>query len=202
MRPFANLKNRLNRWLRNEDGGVIGIEFMIAAPIIVTLTVIFFGGYQAYRKEVVGQRASVTVVDALSRELDFVNDAYIDGMASLLNFMTNTTEKPGLRVTALRWELSNPSNPDSGRLRVVWSEVRNKQIDRMRNSNLNTLAERLPTMVPDQRIILTETWLTIEPPTKILAEPYTEKTFDFMFPRFADRVCFNNTPDNPDAALC
>jgi hypothetical protein len=198
---LSRTKKWLSFWHRDESG-VIAVELAFVMPAMLALIVMSVGYFGAFRKEVVIERASLAIADLLGRKMDYGSDIYIDGLAGIIQFMTNTRTAPFLLVTALKWIAVDPAAPETGDFEVVWSEIRNGASNVMDDPMAKAFEPRLSMMAHDQRVIVVETRAGISTPVSLKQASYTHETFDLVFPLFVDRVCFKNDASDPNAAMC
>lgn len=184
---IRSVLRKLRAFKRDTSGGTAAIEFLIfGGPMLVML----FGAYvyfDAFRQKSININAAYTISDALSRETDYITNDYMDGMHDLLEFLTNSNDQVGLRVTMVRW------NKKKNAYRRDWSKTRGPLYP-LKNRDLNTtLAENLPTLLHNERVIVVETSSMYDPLFNI---PGIEKqelyNFAFTRPRFAPKLVWSN----------
>ncbi|MBS1303873.1 hypothetical protein [Loktanella sp. SALINAS62] len=196
---FARLIRRL---LSRRDGNA-PVELVLMSPLLLwgmMGTLVYFDGF---RVEAVSTKTSMTIADMLSRERDYVDDAYIDSMYALQQFLNLHDKAPELRVSVLRY---HTKDDDTGftevapHYHVVWSEVRGTTRKPLESADMPEMINRLPIMADEGRMILVETWTNYKPPLRAIRE-VTVPSFTFTAPRDTN-VCFNNTPTDPLADEC
>jgi Flp pilus assembly protein TadG len=100
--PFLR---RLRRFAGDTQGN-IALETLIWMPFILFLLVATFSLHDAFRYKSMNVKAAYTISDALSRETDPIDSAYLDGMVELLDFLTRPGGASSLRVTLVRYDAS------------------------------------------------------------------------------------------------
>ena len=179
---FAMLKSRLHAFARSESGSM-SIEAIIWTPLILIALAATFSFHDAFRYKSLNIKAAYTISDALSRETDPIDDAYLDGMVDLLEFLTRSEGPYSLRVTLV--------NYDANRSKYVadWSQVRGDFVP-LTTSDLADMHDRLPNLLHNERVIVVETQTDYQPPFEIpgLNEAGLFYNFGFTRPRFAPKI--------------
>ena len=151
----------LRKLWRQEDGTLI-FEFLVFAPLMFWTFIATLAYFDLYRTEAVSEKAAMTIADMISREQNYITDAYIDGAHELLTFLTRNDPDPGMRVSVLRFhDKASEINPDDAtdHYHIVWSEIRgNADLGVMTSKQASDMSPRLPLMADGDRIILVETW--------------------------------------------
>lgn len=184
--PHA-LTRRLRAFAADTRGNMT-VEAVIWTPLIVILLLATWMLYDATRQRSLIEKAAFSVADALSRETEAVDDAYVDGMAQMLGFVTQSTEPRGLRITLVRY------NAKADRLMMDWSEARDG-LDPYRNTQRmrQALADRLSPMAHGERLIVVETRMTHTLPFRIAGlDDYVFEGFALRRPRFAPQIPFQD----------
>ncbi len=175
--------NHLKGFLRDRRGSA-SIELVIFTPVLVMMLAGAYVYYDAYRQKTININAAYTISDALSRETDALDDAYLDGLHDMLEFLTHADDQVGLRITMVRW------NETNNVYRRDWSQTRGPLYP-LRNRELNTaLLENLPTLLHNERVIVVETSTTYSPIFSVpgLSEDQELYNFAFTRPRFAPKL--------------
>ncbi len=197
------------RTWRNDEEGSVAVETLLMVPLLSWAFLSTLVYFDAYRTEAISEKAALTIADMLSREDGLVNAAYLNGTRDLLEFLSLHDPNPELRITVVRWESDDPSDPavTTGDLMRVWSKRRNTLKPVLKASDMANLETRLPQMTHDERIIVVETWSDYEPPYEpILASSlnaFEMGTFTVISPRFTQSLCWNNDPaQDPSKTFC
>lgn len=175
---------RLRAFARSEEGSM-SIEAIIWIPLILIVLAATFSFHDVFRYKSLNIKAAYTISDALSRETDPIDDAYLDGMVDLLEYLTRSAGPYSLRVTLVNYD---GSEGGAGYV-AEWSQVRGDFIP-MTTATLSTLADKLPNLLHNERVILVETQTDYQPPFEIpgLNEVGLFYNFGFTRPRFAPKI--------------
>ena len=139
----------LRRFARDSTGTVT-IETVVILPLLVFAVLITVLLSDMFRSQNTSLRAAYTVADTLSRRVDPVDGAYIDGTADLYRYLSRARHGTWLRVSSIAF------SADEDRYIVVWSHHA-ADGDELTTQALNMgLHERLPTMPPGETVILVE----------------------------------------------
>ncbi|MEX0285287.1 MAG: TadE/TadG family type IV pilus assembly protein [Paracoccaceae bacterium] len=176
------------RWLRNfaeDTRGVMSLEFVLMMPPLFITYMAAYVYFDGYRQAAVNLKAAYTVSDLVSRETEIVNEAYIDSMYSLMQELTRTNNPSSIRISVVRWDEGD------SRYYLDWSKARGGFLPRQ-NSSLVNIADRLPQMPDNERVILVETRNTFIPLYAIGMDNIDLDNFVFTRPRFAPQVVFES----------
>lgn len=189
---------------RDDEDGSMAVELLLVTPIIVWALLSTLVYFDLFRVESNSNRAALTIADMFSRE-STVDDDFVDGARDVLRALTYEEANPDLRVTSYSYDETRD------RYARVWTEQRGFGRG-IRNSDLASLksAGRLPVMANGDRAILVETRTQYDAPFSIGLGPFTGTNLDDVtFTTFVvirarpGRLCFDNTPGNPDdAEIC
>jgi len=181
--PFA-------RWFQTflrDTRGSVSVEFVIIMPMLFWTFMAVYVYFDGYRQSTVNLKAAYTISDLLSRETDPINDEYVDSMHDLLQVLTRATSPTTLRITVVRWDA------DEDRYYRDWSVVRGAGISALTNTDVSFIAELLPIMPNNERVILVETTNTFIPLYGIGMENISLDNFVFTRPRFAPQVLWESS---------
>ncbi|MDA7427525.1 hypothetical protein PGB28_03570 [Primorskyibacter aestuariivivens] len=188
MTLFANMmtkaRSALNGFARKADGGV-NIEAILFLPLLIIATAGSLVFYDAFRKNSLGDKATFTIGDMLSRETDYITPTYIDSTKALFNFLTGTeaTENT-LRVTVVQYDLETDSYS------VVWSEARGSHAAPLSDADMSNAHNEFPVMVDSEQVIVVDTFVDYSVPTSAIRD----RVFDarvFTRPRFAPQLVWS-----------
>lgn len=183
---MKNLITRLRRFGRDETGNV-AIESVIFMPLILSIMAATFSFHDAFRHKSLNIKAAYTISDAISRQTDPINNAYLDGMVELMEFLTRSAGPYSLRVSLVRW------NNKKSKYIVEWSKTRG-DFNRYRTRDLAAISDQLPTLLHNERVIVVETSTDYVPPMTVPGLPAQEfYNFGFTRPRFAPKIVWSDS---------
>jgi hypothetical protein len=180
------MKTRLRRFWSNAEGQM-SIEAVIWLPLVIAVLSATFSLYDAFRYKSLNIKAAYTISDALSRETDPIDNDYLDGMVDLLSYLTRSEGPYSLRVTLVRY------NANKSKYVAEWSKTRG-DFDRLRNRDLASMLEQLPTLLHNERVIVVETSTMYEPPFEVPGLNTAELFYNYGFtrPRFAPKLVWSD----------
>lgn len=184
MRMTQTLRARLARFTR-DTRGTVATEAVIALPVIFWAFLAAFVFFDAYRQSSINLKAAYMVGDTLSRETNSIDDDYMDGMKGLFDHLAGRATNTRMRVTVLQWD-----DEDEAYLRD-WSEARGA-VSPLAQNDLSGIADKLPVMADNERVILVETWSHYTPPFKIGLPAQDMYNFVFTSPRFAPLLRYSS----------
>lgn len=185
---FKMLKNRLKAFAADEQGNV-AIETVLFLPLMLSVLAATFSFHDAFRYKSLNVKAAYTISDAISRETDPIDNAYLDGMVELLEYLTRSEGPYSIRVTLVRY------NAKKSKYVSEWSKTRGGFDDRIRTKDLASMHEQLPKMLHNERVIVVETATDYVPPFEIpgLNEAGLFYNYGFTRPRFAPKIVWSNS---------
>ncbi len=180
------LKNRLARFFRETDGNM-SIEAVIFLSLVLTVIAATFSFHDAFRYKSLNTKAAFTISDALSRETDPIDDAYLDGMLETLEFLTRSEGPYSLRVTLVRY------NGDQDVYETVWSQVRGG-FNVMSTADSDAIRAQLPQLLHNERVIVVETKTEYDMPFPIPGVSTEDMFYNLAFtrPRFAPQLVWKD----------
>lgn len=189
------LQKRLFRFLQDETGSA-SIETVIILPVLAWIFLATFVYFDAFRAKSINVKATYTISDILSREVNEpITPEFMDSLYALYQGLVVHTQPRSIRVTAIRYvQATNAYN-------VIWSEVRGVAPlpARLTNANLATIRNtRLPVMYDGEVGVLIETSGRYFPIFGYVGLPgFTVGNFMILRPRFAPQICWSTSNDGP-----
>lgn len=147
-RPAA-VGRPLRRFGRDE-AGVISIETMIFLPVLIFTLSMMVLLADMFRSQTVSLRAAYTVADTLSRRVDPVDVAYLDGTGTLYGYLARGSHGHWLRVSSIG------VNSGTGQYEVIWSHHTSEGDALTTEQLLLGLHEQLPSMPAGETVLLVE----------------------------------------------
>ncbi len=177
---------RMRRFAREDRGG-LAVEAIAMLPLLLWAFLATYAFFDGYRMNNVNYRAAFTVADALSRETREINEAYMDSVYGMLQFLADGEHEMKLRVTNVRF------NEDDDVYEVRWSSIRGNW-EPLTNTGLQELSSRIPELPGGNTVILVESRMVYEPIFRMgLVEPVEMEAFIVTRPRFAPQLKWAGT---------
>jgi len=149
MTKLNRIRAALKGFNRKEDGSQM-VEAVLIIPIIMFLIMLSYTFFTAFDAKSRASKATDAVADYISRQTNAVDQAYVDGLGDLFEFLTHTNQA-GLRVSAL----VNASQPDgSTALALQWSAAHGNFA---RLTDVSEVSDRVPLLSIGEQIIIVET---------------------------------------------
>ena len=174
----------LRRFAR-EESGLASIESILLIPLLFWAYLGTFVMFDAYKKQTDGLRVTYAVADAISREETALNQAYLDSMLQLSNFMTRSPSGITQRITIVCY------SPKKGLYRVAWSRSQGPQkkaFKKLKNDTIDTYKSQLPILPLGDQAIVVETFMEYSPMWDVGLEGQTFDYWVFTRPRFSQVV--------------
>lgn len=180
IRPFAK-----------DTEGSVSVEFALVMPFLFWAFAAVYTYFDGYRQSTINLKAAYTISDLLSRETDAINHDYLTSMHSLFGLLTRSGSQTALRVSVVRWDEGDD------RYYIDWSHVRGSGIA-LTDASVTDLADQLPVMPDNERVILVETSNIFEPVFNVGLGDIDLENFVFSRPRFAPLLEFDDSDPGPD----
>jgi len=172
------LLRRLCR-LRGDDRGAISTEALLILPVLLWAYMAMFVYWDAFRAVNSHGKATYTVADMLSREMNPVGPAYIDGLAAIHRFITMTPAGDSyIRVTHFQYDA------DDGDYIVLWSDSSAGAPAALNAAGLAARADQIPVMADADTAILVEAWRIFRPRLDVGVGERSLYEFTVVRPRF------------------
>lgn len=215
---------RMKRFSTDSRGSA-SVELVIVLPLLLwalAATAVFFDGFKArYQSEMAAQ----TVADILSRETALITPAYVEGLNSVYDFLSDGGYESRIRVSSLIWDSTNQ------RPRLQWSygtrgltPLPAQTFQWLQAGDLATLRaafgtettfsfasaaiqmpvedliDRIPPILPGEAVILVETFALWEPFAQMGMGQMRLSPMVTVRPRFAPWINFEGIePVYPEA---
>ena len=181
--PVRLLRARLSAFAQ-ESRGSVTVEAAIMLPLLVWAYCALYTFFDAYRQTSLSHKAAYTISDMLSRELNPIDDGFMDGTYDMLNFLTRSHNDRRMRVSVIRFD------GDANEHSVEWSQTRGT-INALDPDSATDWDSKLPIMVEEERLILVETWTDYTSPFPIVGlTDRTIETFIFTRSRTSPQICW------------
>lgn len=181
IRPLAALSGFMR------DGrGSISVEAVLVLPIVIWAYVAGFVFYDAFRTENTNTKAAYVVADMLSRQMETITPAYLDGLGEVYEYLAQSRHPTRLRVTHVGWDT------DAARYRIRWS-YGTGSAEPLTDAGLDAISDRLPDLVDGETLIVVQTVLDYTPPVAIGLQPRRMENFIPTRPRYAANLGFSGT---------
>lgn len=154
------------------------VEALVILPLLLWAYVALFVYWDAYRAQNTAVKASYTVADMISRELNPVTCGYMTGIKSVFDFLMDADEATSLIVTSVTW------NDEEKRHEVVWSLARGDAVAQT-TADLQANLDKLPNMSDGDTIILVQTSVSITPALSVGVPQHDFTQFIVTRPRRA-----------------
>lgn len=182
------MSDTFRKFWKSTDAAV-SIETVLVMPVLMFFFVSSFVFFEAFRKYNQTVKAAYTVGDALSRKMNSVTQAEMEGLGDLFNYLTfNSEDTAWLRVTEVQRKASG--------YEVRWSYATDGKPLRT-NATLSELMPRIPELSTDERIVVLETYSIHQPVIDIGIQPQMFQNIIVTKQRFASFLSYpEGTPAN------
>ncbi len=165
--------------------GSLSVEAVLIFPILIWAYVAMFVFFNAFRAQTTNLKAAYTVGDMLSRELDPVNQAYLDGLNNVFNYLVQPQNPTWIRVTVVNWDDVNKV------FKVQWSHATHGKPG-YTNATITQLASKIPVMAVGDTVIIVQTAMPYTPAFDVGIGAFNFDDLVITRPRFAPQLLWAN----------
>ncbi|MFN0115501.1 MAG: hypothetical protein ACKVPY_12570 [Paracoccaceae bacterium] len=187
MNPLRRLRVRLSFFAQNAEGST-PIEGVLACTFLLWWYMASFTFFDAYRQKNMTLKAGYTIADMLSRETNTVNAAYLNGLNTVFDYLTFSTQPTAVRVSSVYWDGAQ------NKYRTFCSYSTNpSKYPKQTDATIDLQKSKLPNLPVGDTVVLVETFMAFQPIFRIGLNPQWYTTFITTRPRFASQVVFDPT---------
>lgn len=179
-------KPMLRRFTKDQTGA-LSVETIIIFPILLWALGATFVFWDAFKTQNINLKATYTVADLISREVDPITPTYIDGMNDMFRFLTSGDNGNELRVTVVKMGLA--ADGVTPEYELVWSHSTDAGMPVI--TEIKTVEDKLPMLAVGSQLIIVESQMLWEPIFGVGLDAITMKRFVFASPRFVPQVKFS-----------
>ncbi|MEL7025797.1 MAG: hypothetical protein AAGO57_01020 [Pseudomonadota bacterium] len=180
---LQSVSRALRKFGRKSDGS-LSVEAVMVFPLLAWAYMGMYFFFDAYRQQNVNLKAAYTVSDMLSREVNPIDWADMEGINRVFDYLTASAKETEIRVTVVYWD--EPTN----RHVMVWSRGTRGKLDLTQLDVERDYFDEIPIMANGDTAILVETWAYFEPTVKIGLPSITYDNLVVTSPRFAPQLCY------------
>lgn len=185
MRLCLNRLGRAVRRFAEDKRGSQTVEAVVMFPLLFWAMLAMLVFFDAYRQSSLNVKAAFTISDMISREVEPITPAFLNGANLLFSELARSSTSTKMRVTVVYY-----SSKDE-RFYRDWSRQRGG-VTALTNDDVRDLADRLPIVPNNERLIVVETWADYDPPFDVGLQRQDLYNFVFTRPRFAPQVKFES----------
>lgn len=157
----ARTKIPLLRRFCAETEGNLTVEAILMFPLLAWAYVATFAFFDAFQARSTNLKATFTVADMISRQIETIDADHIDGLLKVFNFLSNAADdNTWIRVTSV--VCVEQCDLDSRVLERDWSYATGAN-DALTEAEVKTYGDRVPVMPLNDRVIMVETFMTYQP---------------------------------------
>jgi hypothetical protein len=178
------IRTQLNRFARDTRAS-LSIEAAIMVPTLVFTLMFMFTVFDIFRFDATNSKAAYTIGDLLSRETEGVDQAYIDGMKDIFDYIVLSDEDTWIRVSVVRYD------GDDDELKLVWSKG-NTGTTALTDETADTIFPAIPQMSEEDIVIVVETFMPYVMPFRVGIGDFSFKNTVITRPRFSSQLNFES----------
>lgn len=180
---------KLLKYFKRQDGS-FSVEAILMFPMLVWGFMAMYVFYEGLRESNINLKATYTLSDLLSRQVDEVGDIDIDGMAQVYAWLSRSITPTAIRVSVVRYDQPNEEHD------LLWSRGvgRDDLTQELVDSKITPL---VPLMANASSAIVVETWTTYVPIMRIGLMETDIHNVVVTTPRFTDQLRHEDEPVPP-----
>lgn len=140
------------RQFRRREAGSFSIEAVIVLPLMGWSILSAFSYFDGLKQDNINIKAAHTLSDMLSRETAAIDSTYVNGMQTVLTFLTSGRYDTALRVSVFRFDQAGSE------FVLEWSQASNNT-PALTPSTQGLIEARLPLTADGDTLITVETWI-------------------------------------------
>ncbi len=185
-----NKATRIGFW-RREDASLT-VEAVLIFPLVLWAFVATITFVNVFQTRSLAQKGNYAVADLLSRETNAINQAYLNGIGEVYEYLTKSGTSAWIRVTPVRCR-KFCNNMATRQLRRDWSRATDGT-PRLTNAEVDTnYRDIIPKIPKGERVIMVETQMDYTPPFSsafTIISTRTLQDISMTRPRFAPQLCW------------
>lgn len=181
-----NMLRKLFARFGTDTGGSVTVEAVLILPLMLWAYMAAFVFFDAFHTRKINLTAAYTIADMLSRQQNTINRAYLNGLNTVYDYLTETPRPTGIRVSSVYWDGT------VNLYKVQWSYATDLR-PILTDVTINNYASQLPTIPVGDTLLVVETALDYTPAFDVGIVAHTFTEFVATRPRFVAQVPFSNT---------
>ncbi|MEB8387436.1 pilus assembly protein [Rhodobacteraceae bacterium KMM 6894] len=182
----------IKSWLhsfRNDEGGSITVEAAITLPLLFWAIAASYEFFEVHRYNSSRDKATYTIADIISRELQSVTPTYMDSAKTVFDTISNDEGQNSVRVTIVKYDL------EENEYSVKWSQVRGtSDLVPMVTDDVRTAYDTLPNMADGEELIIVDSSSHYPPLFNVgMNDDINVTTRVVTSPRFAPQINWENS---------
>lgn len=184
MSLFSRTGARLRGFGRDTDA-MLSVEAAIMVPLLVFFLATLYTIFDIFRYDATNSKAAYTIGDLLSRETEPVDQAFIDGMKDIFDYMTLANpSSTWLRVSVVRYD------GDDEEFKLVWSEGSTGVVS-LTPETMDVVEHHIPEMAEEDTVIVVETFMPYVMPMPVGMRDFSYRNVVVTRPRFASQLLWD-----------
>ncbi|MEY8098244.1 TadE/TadG family type IV pilus assembly protein [Falsihalocynthiibacter sp. S25ZX9] len=177
----------LRRFMVGNEGSMT-VEAIIMFPLLCWAYVATFAFFDAFQARSTNLKATFTVADMLSRQLDVVDAPYIEGLLDMFEFLSNSADDDTwIRVTSV--VCTEECDKDARVLVKDWSFATGNNYT-LTDVDVATYGDRVPVMPVHDRVLMIETFMNYQPVFNVGIPLLEMSELAVTRSRFAPKLCW------------
>jgi hypothetical protein len=171
----------------NSERGAVIAESVIVLPMLVWAYLAMSVYWDAYATKNTVQKATYTIADMISREMNPISGPHVDGLLSVMDFLIEKDLNTTLRVSSIT------RNESAQRFEVLWSYSPQNRVPVLTTAQLQEIAfsSRIPAMADGDTVVLLEASVGYQPAFDVGLSDIMFREYIVTRPRFVPAICFD-----------
>lgn len=177
-------RKQLSRFARDTRAS-LSIEAAIMVPTLFFTLMFMFTVFDIFRFDATNSKAAYTIGDLLSRETEGVDQAYIDGMKDIFDYIVLSDQGTWIRVSVVRYD------GDDDELKLIWSHG-NSGVASLTEATAGSIYQAIPQMSEEDVVIVVETFMPYQMPFAVGIQDFSFRNTVITRPRFSSQLAFGS----------
>jgi len=181
----------LKNWFkdfRDDEQGTVMVEAVVTLPLLFFGLAATYEFFELHRYNSARDKASYTIADMISREMQTVTPTYLDNAKIVFDEITNDNGVNQFRISVIKYD------EDEDEYSIKWSQIRGTgRLVALRSVDVESAHDQLPIMDDGEEVILVESVSTYPNMFEVgLSEDVQIATRVLTSPRFAPQIVFSD----------
>lgn len=184
---MKQLRRAFTDFLRQDTGATYSIEAIMVFPLMLWGYLGLFIFFDSFKHKSISVKAAYTISDFLSREMDRIDQPYVDGLNSVLDFLSKSRQPTYLRITVVKFDEDNEEHD------LVWS-AGGRELAGLTESEMRTqLSPKIPIMADADTAVVLQTWSSYDPIADVGIPRQSFEHLVVTSPRFVPQLLWVET---------
>jgi hypothetical protein len=156
LRSLRRVGRRTGAGFWRDTTGAMPIEGLFGSVLLLGWFMISYQFFESFRHKGLATRAAHTIADLISRETQAIGPKYVQGLAKVYDFISDSKIDSWVRVTLIYWD-------DNAKAYKVTKSYATESKGLQTNTTLLTETGRIPALASGDTAVIVETQMEYDP---------------------------------------